>query len=128
MKTDWKIILEEARGFTRTVVNAQEKKKFDTAFRFNLTCLASEKYLVAYLDYIKYPAVTHSLGVLLADLMRKRELTDSLKDGLKRMNSYQNLCGGGELSIPPETEMPELISCLKELAAMAEAEINATEA
>ena len=119
----WDDFLKDGEGFLRTAVGAYEKQKkvFTSEILYNIIAMAIEKFVMAAL--MRHGALPYNHTM--RDLVEAMDETfpaaiDDLRDGLLKMDQYQEICDlDGFRITPPEMkeikgmlEMAQKLQCL----------------
>ena len=119
----WEDFLKDGEGFLRTAAGAYKKQKkvFTPEILYNIIAMAIEKFVMAAL--MRHGALPYNHTM--KDLVEAMDETfpaaiDDLRDGLLKMDQYQEICDlDGFRIIPPEMkeikgmlEMAQKLQCL----------------
>lgn len=122
--TGWEDFFKDGEGFFNTAKGAfvKEKTQFTPEILYNIIAMAIEKYIMAAL--MRHGALPYNHTM--ADMIEAMEETFAdgvaeLKDGLLKMDSYQEICDPEEFTIiaPRLRDIPEMLdlaSGMRELA------------
>lgn len=104
----WEDFLKDGEGFLRTAIGAHEKQRkvFTPEILYNIIAMAIEKFVMAAL--MRHGALPYNHTM--KDLVEAMDETfpaaiDDLREGLLKMDQYQDICDlEGFSIIPPEME------------------------
>ncbi len=103
---NWRDYLRDGEQFLKTAQGAYRKRKttFTPDTLYNLTCMAIEKLIMAFLMKNGDLAENHTMGDLLRALQHHLGEIPELADKLLYMNDFQEICDLEEFTIRIPTE------------------------
>ncbi|MBU1567968.1 MAG: HEPN domain-containing protein [Proteobacteria bacterium] len=103
---NWRDYRRDGEQFLKTAQGAYNKKKktFSADTLYNLTCMAIEKLIMAYLMKNGDLAENHTMGDLLRALQLHLGMLPELADKLLYMNDFQEICDLEHFTIRIPTE------------------------
>jgi hypothetical protein len=104
---DWRLYLRDGEQFLQTARSAHRKNKaaFSTDTLYNLTCMAIEKLVMAFLMKRGDLAENHTMGDLARALEGHLDDAPGLYKRLAALDSFQEICDLDEYSIrTPSTD------------------------
>ena len=103
---DWNIFKKEGDQFLKTAVGAVEKRKktFNAEAVYNLTAMAIEKFIMAFLMRQGDLADNHTMLDLLFCMERYLGKQPEVVEKLKYMDSFQEICDMENYSVKTPTE------------------------
>ena len=120
----WEDFLKDGEGFLRTAVGAYEKrnKVFTSEILYNIIAMAIEKFVMAAL--MRHGALPYNHTM--KDLVEAMDETfpaaiDDLREGLLKMDEYQDICDldGFRITPPDMEEIPGMLEIGQKLKRMA---------
>jgi hypothetical protein len=109
---DWRKYHRDGEQFLRTALMAREKgrKHFTPEILYNLTGMAIEKFIMAYLMKNGDLADNHTMGDLLTALERHAGKQPELAEKLRYLDTFQEICALDSFSVKaPDQEETEVI-------------------
>lgn len=110
---DWDVFQKDGNQFLNTAVAAFEKKKkaFNPESIYNLTAMAIEKFIMAFLMCRGDLADNHTMQDLMYALERHLGKQPELAEKLKYMDSFQEICDPVEftIQIPTEDDLSKML-------------------
>jgi hypothetical protein len=116
----WEDFLKDGEGFLRTAAGAYEKQKkiFTSEILYNIIAMAIEKFVMAAL--MRHGALPYNHTM--RDLVEAMDETfptaiDDLREGLLRMDQYQEICDldGFRITPPEKSEIPGMLEMAQKL-------------
>ncbi len=119
---NWRDYRRDGEQFLRTAQGAYNKKKktFSTDTLYNLTCMAIEKLIMAFLMKNGDLAENHTMGDLLRALQLHLGAIPELADKLLYMNDFQEICSLEHFTIriPSEEDVIRFLAIGEEVRAV----------
>jgi hypothetical protein len=114
--TDWNIYLLHGEQFLKTAGEAYKKQKptFTTEAIYNLTCMAIEKLIMAFLMKHGDLADNHTMADLLHSMERHIAIDEDLDRRLRHLDTFQQICDLDGFSILKPSS--EDLQCVVETA------------
>jgi len=110
----WRQFLVEGEAYLGTARRASEKRKdvFTPEILYNLTAMAIEKYLMAFLMYHGDMADNHTMRDLINSVSRHTDLPPELTAKLLHLDSFQEICDmdGYNRRAPQSSEIADIIA------------------
>ena len=128
----WDDFLEDGRRYLRTATGAfyNGNRVFTPEILYNLVAMAIEKFVMAALMRHGTMPYNHTM----TDLVEAMEETfphaiDGLRDGLLKLDTYQDICDPYDFKIvpPPQKEIPAMLELGKKLQDLVESELTTNE-
>jgi hypothetical protein len=89
----WAKLIREGDRFLQTAVNGSRRPKvFSNELRYGILTMAVEKYLAGVFSYHRVMPEGHTLGSLAMGADRIAPMAASLRAGIQRIESFQELC------------------------------------
>lgn len=111
---NWQEYQSDGEQFLNTALRAYRKKKktFSSDTLYNLTCMAIEKLIMAFLMKNGDLADNHTMGDLLRSLQRHMNLHPELVEQMLFLDSFQEICDleSYQISIPGEDDILTILA------------------
>ncbi len=111
---NWQEYQSDGEQFLRTALGAYRKKKktFSSDTLYNLTCMAIEKLIMAFLMKNGDLAENHTMADLLRALQRHLKLTPELVEKMLFLDSFQEICDleNYQVSVPAEEDIVTILT------------------
>lgn len=110
---NWEVFLEDGKRFLKTATNGAGKpEKFTPDILFNITTMAIEKYIMAYLVKEKSLPFNHTMVDLLEGLKVVTTVDADLEKRMMYLNDFQEICSleHYDRKIPKNDDIPYIIS------------------
>lgn len=111
---NWYEYQRDGEQFLQTALGAYRKKKetFTSDTLYNLTCMAIEKLIMAFLMKNGDLADNHTMGDLLRSLQRHLDLQPELVDKMVFLDSFQEICDleNYQVRIPAEDDILTILA------------------
>lgn len=111
---NWHEYQRDGEQFLQTALGAYRKKKetFTSDTLYNLTCMAIEKLIMAFLMKNGDLADNHTMGDLLRSLQRHLDLQPELVDKMVFLDSFQEICDleNYQVRIPAEDDILTILA------------------
>lgn len=123
----WEDYFTEGEGFLKTADAAykKEKKAFTPEILYNMIAMSIEKFIMSAL--MRYGALPYNHTM--KDLVEAMDSTfpsaiDDLREGLLRMDRYQEICNpdGFRITLPKRSEIPGMMNIAQKLKGLVNAE------
>lgn len=119
---NWQDYLRDGEQFLKTANGAHRKKAkaFSPETLYNLTCMAIEKLIMAFLMKQGDLAENHTMGDLLIALERHMDCSEELVNNLKYLDSFQEICDlqNYTVVIPTEKDIHTFLTIGNEVKAL----------
>ncbi len=119
----WEDYLKDGEGFLRTAVGAHEKQKkvFTSEILYNIIAMAIEKFVMAALMRHGALPYNHTMRDLVEAMDRTfPSAIDELREGLLKMDGYQEICDldGFRISPPGMDKIPGMLNIAQKLQSL----------
>lgn len=116
---NWRDYRRDGEQFLSTALAAHNKKKkaFSTDTLYNVTCMAIEKLIMAFLMKNGDLAENHTMGDLLRALQLHLGDIEDLADKLTYMDTFQEICDldAFTIQVPTEQEIEKILAIGEEV-------------
>ena len=116
---NWHDYQRDGEQFLQTALGAYGKKKktFSSDTLYNLTCMAIEKLIMAFLMKNGDLADNHTMGDLLSSLQRHLDLQPELVEKMLFLDTFQEICDleSYQVRIPGEDDILKILATGEEV-------------
>ena len=88
----WQVFYEDGEKFLKAVVNPGKKRVFIPDIIYNITCMAIEKFFMAFFMYRGTMPDNHTMRDLIQSAERIAPVSAELKENMMFLDKFQDIC------------------------------------
>ena len=127
---DWRLYYKDGEQYFKTALNAAQKRAeiFTPEILYNLTAMAIEKYLMAFLMYHNDLADNHTMRDMIDSVERHGKMPEALVAKLLYLDSFQEICDMDSYNrtAPRREDLPLILAAGEEVKAFVNQRIEVT--